>query len=38
MDPAISHATWVATAWSAVVLLAALVTVLMVRAPAPQDT
>jgi hypothetical protein len=31
MDPAIYHATWVATLWASVVLLAALVTIRMLQ-------
>ena len=37
MDPAISHATWVATAWTAVVLLAALATVFLARTAGPRQ-
>jgi hypothetical protein len=31
MDPAIYHATWVATLWSSVVMLAAMLTIRWVR-------
>jgi hypothetical protein len=31
MDPAIHHATWVATLWSSVVMLAAMMTIRWVR-------
>jgi hypothetical protein len=35
MDPAIYHATWVATLWSSVVMLAAMMTIRWVR-PGPN--
>jgi len=31
MDPAIDHATWVATLWSSIVMLAAMMTIRMLR-------
>jgi hypothetical protein len=33
MDPAIYHATWVATLWSSVVMLAAMMTIRWVTSP-----
>ena len=36
MDPAIYNATWVATLWTSVILLAALVTMRLLARPAPE--
>jgi hypothetical protein len=36
MDPAIYHATWVATLWTSIMLLAALVTMRLLARPAPE--
>lgn len=36
MDPAIYNATWVATLWTSVIFLAALVTMRLLARPAPE--
>ena len=36
MDPAIYNATWVATLWTSVILLAALTTIRLLARPAPE--
>jgi hypothetical protein len=36
MDPAIYHATWVATLWTSVILLAALATIRLLARPAVE--
>ncbi len=36
MDPAIYNATWVATLWTSVILLAALTTMRLLARPAPE--
>ena len=38
MDPAIYHATWVATLWASVVVLAALLTIRLLKPHAPIDS
>jgi hypothetical protein len=36
MDPAIYHATWVATLWTSIILLAALSTIRLLASRAPE--